>query len=73
MRPETKEWLALMGKTLLLVVGGVVAVAALVDLVVAGWTLVAAAYLLAGLLLCIPPIAFAFRDAVRAARRGSNP
>jgi hypothetical protein len=66
--PATKESLALVGKSLLFVLGGIVAVAALVQLVVSGPEWEAALYLLVGLALMVPPLALAFRDAVRNAR-----
>lgn len=70
MQAETKEWLLLTGKTLLLIVGGVLTVAALVELIVDGYSHVAAIVLAAGLALAVPPVGFAFRDAVREARKG---
>ena len=70
MREEVREWLFLMGKSILLVVGGILVVAGLVDLVVVGWNVRAALVLFAGLALAVPPIAFAFRDAVREAKKG---
>jgi hypothetical protein len=68
-REDLKDWLLLMGKSVLFVLGGILVVAGLVDLVVAGLNLRAGLVLLAGLLLGVPPLALAFRDAVRAARR----
>lgn len=70
MRAEVKEWLFLMGKTLLLVVGGVLLAAALVELIVGGFSWLALGILALGLALAVPPLAFAFRDAVREARKG---
>ena len=70
MQAETKEWLLLTGKTLLLVIGGVLTVAALVELVVDGYSHVGAIVLAVGLALAVPPLAFAFRDAVGEARKG---
>ena len=70
MRDDVKEWLLLMGKSLLLILGGLMVVAGLVDLVVVGFNLRAGLVLAAGLLLAVPPLAFAFRDAVRDARKG---
>lgn len=73
MREDQKDWLLLMGKSMLFVLGGVLVVAGLVDLVVAGPNLRAGSVLAVGLLLSVPPLALAFRDAVRAARRGGAP
>lgn len=70
MREETRDWLFLTGKTLLLVGGGILVVAALVELVVGGPSALALGVLAAGLLLAVPPLALAFRDAVREARKG---
>lgn len=82
MREEVRDWIFLIGKTLLFVVGGLLVVAALVELAVGGPWFVrgetatetfeksAGLVLLAGLLLAIPPLAFAFRDAWREARKG---
>lgn len=70
MRAETKEWLALLGKTLLLIVGGILVVAATLELYAAGPSLRAFLVLAAGLALALPPLAFAYRDAVREARKG---
>lgn len=58
-----------MGKSVLVVLGGVLVTAALVDLVVDGWSVRGGLVLVMGLLLGVPPIALAFREAVRAARR----
>lgn len=69
MRQETKDNLALAGKSLLVIVGGLLVVAATVDLVVGGPRLRDLAYLLVGLLLSVPPVAFAFLDALKAGRR----
>ena len=71
-REDLKDWLFLMGKSVVFVLGGILTVAALVDLVVAGPNWRAAGVLALGLALCIPPLAFAFRDAVRAARSGAG-
>jgi len=70
MRDEVRDWLLLMGKSVLAVIGAILVVAALVDLVVAGWSLRTAAVLAVGLAMCVPPVAFAFRDALREARKG---
>lgn len=70
MRPETKENLALAGKSVLLILGGIVASAAAVDLVVEGLRARTLAYLVVGLALAGVPLALAFRDAARAARAG---
>lgn len=72
MKPETKESWALLGKTVLLVIGGILVVAALVELVVGGWSARAGLVLLLGLLCVAPPLGFAFRDAVREARKGKE-
>ncbi|MFA5860393.1 MAG: hypothetical protein WDA16_01730 [Candidatus Thermoplasmatota archaeon] len=69
MRAETKESIALVGKSVLLVLGGTISVAALVELGVGGPGVRAFVYLVAGLALAIPPLALSFRDAVRAKRR----
>lgn len=71
-RQEIVDWILLMGKSVLLVVGGILVVAGLVDLVVAGWNLRASVVLLVGLALAVPPLAFAFRDAVRATKGGAD-
>ena len=82
MRQETRDWLFLIGKTLLFVLGGILTLAALVELAVGGPVFVrgdgimetfersAGLVLLAGLALAVPPLWLAFRDAVRAARQG---
>lgn len=70
MREEVRDWLFLMGKSLLLIVGGILTVAALVDLSVIGWNTRAVLVLLAGLALALPPLALAFRDAVKEAKKG---
>ena len=70
MRAEVKDWIFLMGKSVLLVLGGILVVAALVDIAVIGWNLRATLVLLVGLVLSVPPLAFAFRDALREARKG---
>lgn len=70
MRAETKEWLLLLGKTALLIVGGILVVAALVELYAGGPGVRAFVVLVAGLALAVPPLAFAYRDAVREARKG---
>lgn len=70
MRAEVRDWLLLMGKSVLLVVGGILVVAALVDLVVVGWNLRATLVLLLGLALAVPPLAFAFLDALKQAKKG---
>lgn len=69
-RDETRDWLLLMGKSALMVVGGILVMAGLVDLVVLkGRTPRGFVVLALGLLLAVPPLAFAFRDALRDARR----
>lgn len=70
MRQETKEWLLLMGKSFLVIVGGILVAGGLVELVVAGPTTKGLGALAVGLLLCVPPLAFAFRDALGEARKG---
>lgn len=67
---ERLDWLFLIGKTLLVIVGGILFVAGLVDLVVIGPTLQGTGVLFLGLALAGPPIAFAFRDAVKEAKKG---
>lgn len=68
-----REGLLLVAKTLATLLGIVLLMAALVELSVAGPTPRGLGALGAGLLLAVPPFAFAFRDAVRAARsRGSK-
>lgn len=59
-----------MGKSVVLIIGGILTVAALVDIVVIGWNLRATLVLLVGLALAVPPLAFAFRDALREAKKG---
>ncbi len=70
MRAEAKEWLFLLGKSFVLIIGAILVVAGLVDLVVVGWNGRAALVLAAGLALAVPPLAFAYRDALREARKG---
>lgn len=82
MRESFREWLGLVVKTLLFLVGGILVTAALVELSVGGPWFVRGAtaletfeksaglVLLFGLALCIPPLALAFRDAYREARKG---
>lgn len=81
-REEVKDWIFLIGKTILVIVGGLLILAALVEISVGGPWFVRGAtpietfeksaglVLLAGLLLAVPPMALAFRDAVREARKG---
>jgi hypothetical protein len=81
-RQETKDWLALIGKSILLVLGGILVLAALVDLAVgepafrrgegalATFEQSPALVLLLGLALALPPLGLAFRDALREARKG---
>jgi hypothetical protein len=66
---ETRENLALVAKSIVLVLGGLMAVSATVELVVGGVGARAVAFLLVGLALAVPPLGLAFRDAVRHARR----
>ena len=70
MRQEAKDWLFLMGKSVLVIVGGILVAGGLVELVVAGPTRRGLGALAVGLLLCVPPMALAFRDAVREAKKG---
>lgn len=70
MRETTRDNLALVGKSVVFVLGGVMVVSAAVELAVAGWSPAAGSFLVAGLVLCGAPLALAFRDAVRAARKG---
>lgn len=70
MREDVKDWLFLMGKSIVIVFGGILFVAGLLDLVVDGYSHLAAGVLALGLLLAVPPLAFAFRDALAEARRG---
>ncbi len=70
MRQEAKDWILLMGKSVLVIVGGILVAGGLVELAVAGPTRRGLGALAAGLLLSVPPMAFAFRDAVREARKG---
>lgn len=70
MRAELKEWLWLAAKTLAMVFGGILVLAALVDLVVDGFSWETAGVLAIGLAVAIPPLAFAFRDAVGEAKKG---
>lgn len=65
------EW-GLVGKSILLVIGGILAVAALVELSVGGWSVKAAAYLVVGLVLVGYPLGTAFRDAIRRPSQGEN-
>lgn len=69
-RAETKEWLLLVGKTLLLIVGGIMTLAAAVELYAGGPSWLAFGMLALGLALALPPVAFAFRDALGEARKG---
>jgi hypothetical protein len=69
-REDVKDWLFLMGKSIVIVFGGILFVAGLLDLVVDGYSHLAAGVLALGLLLAVPPLAFAFRDALAEARRG---
>lgn len=68
MRRDTKDNLLLVVKSVLLVLGAVLTVAALVELFVGGPSVKAFQYLLVGLVLSVPPLAFAFRDALRSKR-----
>lgn len=70
MRQEVKDWILLLGKSLLLVLGGILFLAGLVDLVVDGPDRLNLLVLAMGLLLAVPPLAFAFRDAVGEAKKG---
>ena len=68
MRAGVKDGLFLAGKTVLVLLGGILVSAATVDLAVEGFGVQAAIYLLAGLLLAGVPLGLAFRDAARHAR-----
>jgi len=68
-RAETRETLALAGKTILFSLGGLLVVAALVDLVVGGLSWTAAGVLATGLVLAGLPLGFALRDALRHAQK----
>lgn len=82
MREDVRDWLLLGGKSILFIVGGLMMTAALLQLAVGGPWLVrgdtalqtfeksAGLVLLAGAALALPPLAFAFRDAYRQARKG---
>ena len=70
MRPEARDWLFLIGKSILVILGGILGVAALVDLAVSGPNQRAFLVLAVGTLLGVPPLALAFRDAVREAKKG---
>lgn len=73
MRAEVKDWILLMGKSVLVILGGILVAGGLVELVVAGSTRKGWGALLVGLLLCVPPMAFAFRDALRGGRDAQGP
>lgn len=80
MREALRDWLSLGIKTIVFIVGGILILAALVEMAVGSpWFVRGATFsqtfeespilvLLAGLLLAIPPLAIAFRDAARAGR-----
>lgn len=70
MREDIRDWIFLMGKSFLMVVGGILVLGGLVDIIVLRGSLRGVLALAAGLLLAVPPLAFAFRDAVREARKG---
>lgn len=70
MRQEAKEWIFLMGKSILVILGGILVAGGLVELVVAGPTKRGLGALAVGLLMCVPPMALAFRDALGEARKG---
>ena len=72
MQEAARDSLALVGKSVVFVLGGVMVVSALVEVAVAGWSLRAGGFLIVGLALCGAPLALAFRDAVRAARKGES-
>lgn len=65
---EVRDRFALVGKSILVILGGILVSAAAVDLIVAGWSLRAAGTLGVGLLFAGVPLGLAFRDAVRAGR-----
>lgn len=70
MRQEAKDWIFLMGKSVLVIVGAILVAGGLVELVVAGPTSRGLGALAVGLLLCIPPMVLAFRDALAEAKKG---
>lgn len=65
------EW-GLVGKSILLVLGGILAIAALVELSVGGWSVKAAIYLVVGLALVGYPLGTSFRDAIRRPVKGET-
>ena len=67
---EVKDWIFLIVKSIFVIIGGILFVAALVDLVVGGFTWLTLGVLVLGLALWVPPMAFAYRDAVREAKKG---
>lgn len=80
-REALRDWLSLITKTGLFIVGGILVLAALLEMAVGtpwyarGGTALETfekspiLVLLAGLLLAIPPLAIAFRDSLHAARQ----
>lgn len=66
----TRDFLLLMGKSVLMVVGGILVLGGLVDIIVLRGSWRGLGALVVGLLLCVPPLALAFRDAVGEARKG---
>lgn len=72
MRPETRDHLALVGKSVLVAIGLVLVASAAVDVAVDGWAPASGITLLVGLLFMGFPLASAFSQAVRAARRGER-
>lgn len=82
MRADVRDWLLLLGKSILFVIGGILVIAALLDLIVGDPWFVRGKgaldtfeqspglVLLVGLLIALPPLWFAFRDAAREARKG---
>lgn len=67
---DRRDFLVLMGKSFLFIVGGILVLGGLVDLLVDGPNWQGGGALAVGLLMCLPPLAFAFRDAVREAKKG---
>lgn len=72
-RREIRDYLVLMAKSVLVILGGILIMAGLVDLVVDGPDGRNLGALGVGLLLAVPPVAFAFREAVRAGRAPVDP
>lgn len=73
MREDVRDWILLIGKSILFVIGGITATASVVELIVGGFSWLAVGYLAFGLALAVPPVVLAFRDAYVAAREGRMP